>query len=129
MNFFERFLGGGVKVDDLHRRMAKGEKFFLLDVRTAQEYRGPEGRIPGAVLVPLKEIKQRGAEAIGEFSGEVIAICSHGLRSRVARSILIKQGLRPLSLSGGMKAWAQKGYELIVEEGDERRCAPSAKRC
>jgi uncharacterized membrane protein YdjX (TVP38/TMEM64 family) len=40
----------------LNRRLESGEKLALLDVRTAEEFRGPLGHITGATNIPIGEI-------------------------------------------------------------------------
>jgi hypothetical protein len=40
----------------LKRRLESGEKLALLDVRTAEEFQGPLGHIPGATNIPIGEM-------------------------------------------------------------------------
>ncbi len=43
----------------LRTRMAGGEKILVIDVRTAQEFSGQLGHIPGAVNIPIAELPDR----------------------------------------------------------------------
>lgn len=65
------------------------EKSFLVDVRTPQEF--AEGSAPGAINIPLNEVKSR----LGEFKGkeQVVVFCRSGSRSGQAKSILQENGI------------------------------------
>jgi rhodanese-related sulfurtransferase len=51
-----------VEVDDLRRRLRRGELALVLDVREPDEFDGPLGHIPGALNVPLASLPARIAE-------------------------------------------------------------------
>lgn len=73
----------------------------LLDVRTPDEYEA--GRIPGAVLLPVDELRDR----IDELpEGELVVHCAVGIRAHIAAQILAAAG-RPgvRNLDGGYKTW------------------------
>ncbi len=77
--------------------------FQLLDVRQPKEYE--ESHLPGARLIPLKELPDR----LGELNREqpVIAYCAVGGRSKAAVRLLSGQGFGEVyNLSGGIKAWS-----------------------
>jgi NADPH-dependent 2,4-dienoyl-CoA reductase/sulfur reductase-like enzyme/rhodanese-related sulfurtransferase len=74
---------------------------FLLDVRTAGEFAG--GHIPGAVNVPLDELRQRLHELPRD--GEIAAYCQVGQRGYLATRILLQAGLRAMNISGGYKTY------------------------
>ena len=57
----------------LKRRLENGEKVTLLDVRTAEEFRGPLGHIAGATNIPISEISGRLRE-LTEIEEHIIAI-------------------------------------------------------
>jgi rhodanese-related sulfurtransferase len=80
----------------------------LLDVRSPAEFSGELGHIPGAVLIPLGELRGR----LGELSRErpVITVCRSGARSAQASLILEKAGFsRVANLAGGMLRWNSEG--------------------
>jgi NADPH-dependent 2,4-dienoyl-CoA reductase/sulfur reductase-like enzyme/rhodanese-related sulfurtransferase len=70
---------------------------FLLDVRTPAEFAG--GHIPGAVTVPLDELRSR----LGELppDREIAAYCQVGQRGYLATRILRQKGFKASNLGGG----------------------------
>ena len=80
------------------------EKPLLLDVREPWEYE--RARIPGAQLVPMREVPARLDEIDPEK--EVVAICHHGGRSAQVALFLEKNGYgRVHNLVGGVDAWSR----------------------
>lgn len=73
----------------------------LLDVRTPEEHAA--GKIPGAVLVPVDELRDR-LDDLPE--GELVVHCAVGIRAHIAAQILAAAG-RPgvRNLDGGYKTW------------------------
>ena len=51
-----------IAADALYEKLAMGEPFCLLDVRTESEYAA--SHIPGSVLIPLHELPGRVAEVL-----------------------------------------------------------------
>lgn len=75
---------------------------LILDVREAEEY--VQGHIPGAVLLPLGQMKNRLREIPRDR--QVVTVCLRGRRSRAAAEILTEAGFAKVSsLVGGMTAW------------------------
>lgn len=74
----------------------------VLDVRN-----GPEldklGRIPGALHIPLDELRGRLHELPKEK--ELLISCQVGLRGHVACRLLSQHGFKVKNLSGGFKTW------------------------
>jgi rhodanese-related sulfurtransferase len=84
---------------------------FILDVRTPQEW--DEYHIPGAVLVPLNELRDRLDEIPDDQ--EVVVVCRSGNRSAAARDILRSAGFEQVtSMGGGMLQWAAAGYPTVA---------------
>lgn len=78
----------------------------LLDVRYEEEYE--ESYIPGSILIPLQEIRQRYQELDPEKS--YVAYCKGGKRSAVACMLLTQHNLDVSSLTGGIMEWP---YEVV----------------
>ena len=57
----------------LKRRLEGGEAVALVDVRTAEEFRGELGHIAGATNIPIAEISERLLE-LAEIKGPIITI-------------------------------------------------------
>jgi NADPH-dependent 2,4-dienoyl-CoA reductase/sulfur reductase-like enzyme/rhodanese-related sulfurtransferase len=75
-----------------------GESGFLLDVRHPEELAIEQA--PGAVNIPLNELRQR----LGELprDREIHVICRSGQRAYYATRILLQNGFKARNLSGGM---------------------------
>ncbi|WP_193367373.1 MBL fold metallo-hydrolase [Pelagibius marinus] len=86
----------------------------ILDVREADEFDGPLGRIPGAKLIPLGSLAERTSELRPDRP--VIAVCRAGGRSAQATTILRRAGFGQVAnLAGGMLRW--RAQRCVVEGG------------
>ena len=86
----------------------------ILDVREPEEFTGPLGRIPGAILIPLGHLSKRTQEL--DKSKPIVAVCRAGGRSAQATNLLRQAGFeRVANLSGGMLRWRTEG--CTVEDG------------
>jgi len=86
---------------ELDKKMRQS-RVFLLDVREPEEFQ--ICAIPGATLIPLKQLPQRLAEVDG--TREIIAYCRTGKRSAQAIELLHKAGyVSARNLRGGIHAW------------------------
>jgi NADPH-dependent 2,4-dienoyl-CoA reductase/sulfur reductase-like enzyme/rhodanese-related sulfurtransferase len=76
---------------------------FVLDVRSQEEY--DRGHIPGAVNLPLDELRMR----LGEIDRgrRIIAYCQVGQRGYLATRILAQAGYDVANLSGGYLTYCQ----------------------
>jgi glyoxylase-like metal-dependent hydrolase (beta-lactamase superfamily II)/rhodanese-related sulfurtransferase len=80
----------------------------ILDVRSAEEFRGELGHIDGAQLIPLDELRARVSEVKSEKP--VVVVCQTGKRSGMGTVVLGKAGLSQIAnLAGGMVAWRELG--------------------
>jgi rhodanese-related sulfurtransferase len=72
----------------------------LVDVRSAKEF--AEGSLPGAINIPLDEIRDR----LNEFNrDDVIVTCLAGQRGHVAATLLGELGYHVRNLDGGYETW------------------------
>lgn len=72
----------------------------IIDVRTADEQHA--GAIPGAVLIPVDELRERLSEITGT---DVIVHCRVGQRGHTATQILRSHGIIASNLDGGYLTW------------------------
>src|SRR5690625_4475940 len=79
----------------------KGEELNLVDVREDDEV--AEGKIPGAIHIPLGSVESRMNEL--DKTKEYIMICRSGGRSGRATEFLEDQGYQVINMQGGMLAW------------------------
>lgn len=85
---------------------AEQEKYFLLDVRTPEEY--AEKRIPGGVLIPVTpedEFRKRVAERIPDKKTRVAVYCRSGRRSGIAVGLMREMGYAGAVNLGGINDW------------------------
>lgn len=78
------------------------QNITLLDVRSANEYRG--GHIEKAINVPLNKI----TGYKGTKDKPVYLICQSGMRSKNAAKQLKKMGYTVSNIRGGMNQWTGK---------------------
>lgn len=91
-----------------HEVMDNPDRYYLLDVRTREEYK--LGHIAGAVNIPVDELRERLDEVVPKGK-QIVAYCAIGLRAYVATRILLQNGFSVLNLSGGYRTYH------AVEEG------------
>ncbi len=83
------------ELEDLMAREAT-----VVDVRTEEEF--AQGAIPGAVNIPLDELRSRASEL---RSRTVIVHCQVGQRGHAAASLLRQLGYTASNLDGGYRTW------------------------
>ena len=88
------------------------KEYFLLDVRTREE--SELGTIPGAVNIPLDELRQHLDELPRDK--KIAVFCAVGLRGHVATRILMQSGFQQVfNLSGGYKTY----QTAVQKQGNE----------
>jgi NADPH-dependent 2,4-dienoyl-CoA reductase/sulfur reductase-like enzyme/rhodanese-related sulfurtransferase len=75
--------------------------FKLIDVRTAAEF--GRGSIPGAVNIPVDEIRERQTEIV---SHDLLVNCQVGQRGHTASLLLKELGFNAVNLDGGYLTWS-----------------------
>ena len=96
-------LRGEVRLCHVADVVNPGPNQLLLDVRTAPEVQ--QGTIPGAVHIPVDELRDR----LGELprDKEILVFCQVGLRGYLACRILSQNGFACRNLTGGYKTYGQ----------------------
>jgi sulfur-carrier protein adenylyltransferase/sulfurtransferase len=93
-----------MQVEELKRRLDKGDDLFVLDVREPHEYQICN---IGGYLIPLGDLPKRVNEL--DSSREIVAHCRSGVRSGKAVAFLQQAGFKKIhNLAGGILAWADK---------------------
>lgn len=92
--------------------LKSGQK--IVDVRSPEEVMA--GAIPGAVNIPLPDIRER----IAEFSTdkEYLIYCQAGLRGYLACRILNQKGINATNLDGGYKTWSMVNQSAVYDKGE-----------
>ena len=101
-------------VVEVKKRMDRGDKFLLVDVREESEF--AKDHLPGAVHMG-KGIIERDIEARApDLNAEMILYCGGGFRSALAADNLQKMGYtNVISMDGGIRDWRENGYPLTKE--------------
>ena len=94
---------GLISYEELQAKMAKKDKFVLLDVRTPEEF--AEGHIAGAVLLPYDQVEQKAAGMLPEKEKPIIVYCRSGRRSAIAADALRGLGYKDVKDFGGISRW------------------------
>jgi adenylyltransferase/sulfurtransferase len=90
---------------ELKRRLDRGERILLLDVREPHELE--ISRIEGAQLIPLGSLAARLHEL--DSADDMVVFCKTGSRSARAVELLAGAGFRKQkNLRGGINAWARE---------------------
>ncbi len=103
-----------VSIDEVKKRVERGENWTLLDVREREEYR--EGHLESAISLPRGFLEMRVEESVADKSTPVIAYCAGGVRSLIAARTLKEMGYENVvSMSGGYTAWKNAGYKWVAD--------------
>ena len=106
-----------IDADELNARLAGHRPLQIIDVRSGTEWR--RSHIPGAVSVPINELKARLAALQLDAQQPIITICLSAHRSIPAVRLLKAQGFKnTVQLKGGMLAWWKKNYP--TEQADRK---------
>src|SRR5512140_1208490 len=99
-------------VDDVKRRLDRGDPLTLIDVREESEF--AKDHLPGAIHIG-KGILERDIETrFPDTSRELILYCGGGFRSALAADNLQKMGYTSvISMDGGIRDWREKNYPLV----------------
>ena len=84
------------------------DDYILLDVRTEEEYM--QLHIPGAVLIPDDEIRDRALTELPDKDQLILVYCRSGRRSKIAAESLVGLGYTNVKEFGGIIDWP---YEIV----------------
>lgn len=112
-----------ISVEDYKVRFKDGgAAHVLVDVRTEEEFN--EGRIPGAINIPLDEVADR-LDELETAAGDdrpLVLVCRSGVRSIMGAQIIRQSGLTSLhiyNLETGTKGWVNQRWPLEYEKTSE----------
>lgn len=108
--FFAVFSGCGVgneprnmSADAAAEFMATEKNYLIVDVRSQAEY--DKRHIPGAVLVPVDDLRAGNFSALPDKNKTLLIYCWTGRRAGDAASILAKAGYKNVYNFGGLVDW------------------------
>jgi rhodanese-related sulfurtransferase len=100
-----------ISVAELHDLHRLGSEPVVVDVRSALAQ--SEGRIPGALAIPVEEIGKAVLDM--PVDSEVIVYCAcpnEASAAKVAKLLMNKGYKRVRPLTGGIEAWVAAGHGL-----------------
>ena len=77
--------------------------YVILDVRSLDEYNS--GHIPGAILIPVDEIKEKAETILKDKNQLILVYCRSGRRSKNAANDLVNLGYTNVKEFGGINDW------------------------
>ena len=98
-------------VDEVKKRLDKGERLTLVDVREESEW--AKGHLPGAIHLGKGIIERDVEQKIPDTNREIILYCGGGFRSALAADNLQKMGYKNVvSMDGGWRGWTEKNHPI-----------------
>jgi rhodanese-related sulfurtransferase len=100
-------------VPGLAERLREKE-VVLLDVRSLEEWE--VGHVEGSIHVPYQRLREGIPEVIRKAAGPLAVICSGGIRSALAASLLKRAGVKDVEhvADGGVPDLQEEGIDLVA---------------
>ncbi|WP_273653447.1 rhodanese-like domain-containing protein [Cellulomonas fimi] len=118
---FAARLRWAIDASDLHAALETGEPGFVL-VDSRGDAGWAQGRIPGAIHLPLAEMRERAADVLDPDVPVVTYCwgpgCDGATRAALELSLL---GYRVREMIGGIEYWAREGLPVATDAGTARR--------
>ena len=92
-----------ITAEEAKQIMDSEEGYIILDVRTQEEY--DQGHIPGAILIPDTEVKEKAGEVLTDKDQLILVYCRSGRRSKLAAEALVELGYTNIKEFGGIIDW------------------------
>ena len=100
---------------ELKQHLDNGDNFVVLDVRSAEEFSGELGHIPGAVNIAIEELQKHMGELEAYRNRQIACVCHTDKRSAKVANILKDAGFSTVHVvRGGMVQWRR--HNLPVEK-------------
>lgn len=94
--------------------MLDTQQVVVVDVRPADDYRGAQGHIAGALNVPFSTIEKQLPELLPYQGQTVLVYGATSTDGAVAAQLLSVAGFRNVvHIAGGIDAWIAKGYRTV----------------
>lgn len=86
----------------------------VIDVRSADAYRGPAGHIAGALSVPFDTIEKQLPELLPYQNQTVLVYGETSTDGALASKLLSVAGFRNVvHIDGGLEGWIARGYRTV----------------
>jgi rhodanese-related sulfurtransferase len=97
-----------------HEMMLDSQQVIVLDMRTSEQYRGPEGHIAGSFSAPLDTIERQLPELLPYQSQTVLVYGETSTDGALGAKLLAASGFRNVvHISGGLHDWIEHGYRTV----------------
>ncbi|MEA2464594.1 MAG: hypothetical protein QOJ98_2341 [Acidobacteriota bacterium] len=94
--------------------MLDSRQVVILDVRPADDYRGANGHIAGAVSAPFEAIERQLPELLPYQNQTVLVYGTSDADGPVAAKLLTLAGFRNVvHVAGGLTGWIENGYRTV----------------
>ena len=118
--FFAAKLDCETDPSDLYAARKAGEQIVVVDVRSAEAW--AQGRIPGAVHLPYREIAGRAPTDIPADACVVVYCWSPGCNAGAKGALeFARLGYEVREMIGGFEYWVREGYPVEDADGVHRR--------
>ncbi|MDY0909964.1 rhodanese-like domain-containing protein [Microbacterium sp. CFBP9034] len=115
-DYFSAKLSLETDASDVYAAQKAGERFVLVDVRSAEAWQ--QGRISGAVHVPRAEIAKRAAAEFDPAVPVVVYCWSPGCNAGAKAALeFAKLGYSVKEMIGGYEYWVREGQPTENDEG------------
>ena len=94
--------------------MLDSAQVVVLDIRSAAEYRGPEGHVAGSLSAPFDSIEHQLPELLPYQNQTIHVYGESSTEGAVAAKLLTVSGFRNVvHIAGGIKGWIERGYRTV----------------
>jgi rhodanese-related sulfurtransferase len=101
-------------VADVKRRMDRGERLVLIDVREESEW--ARGHVPGAIHLGKGVIERDIEQRVPDPGMKLVLYCGGGFRSALTADNLQKMGYTNVeSMDGGWRGWLDAGNPVAKD--------------
>jgi rhodanese-related sulfurtransferase len=90
------------------------QQVIVIDIRSSDDYRGPQGHIAGAISAPFDTIEMHLPELLPYQNQTVLVYGQTSTDGATAAQLLTVAGFRNVvHVSGGIKEWIERGYRTV----------------
>ena len=116
LSYFSAKLQHETGPSDAYAAQKAGEEFVIVDVRSAEAW--AQGRIPGAVHLPYRDIAERAPVELDPAVPVVVYCWSPGCNAGAKGAVeFAKLGYAVREMIGGYEYWAREGQPLENDGG------------
>lgn len=106
-----------LSIPQLKQRLDADEDLLVLDVRTAADFVGEQGHIPGAMNIPQETLADRLHELGDDKQRCLVLVCDNDQLAMQAVQFLARAGFTDVHVAkGGMAEWKRHQYPLAEED-------------